>query len=247
MKVRLSLILLVLLATIQATPQQLTQQTDWNTATQNMTFGELSAKWFQWAFSMSWDHNPLFDTADCSAGQSGPVWFLGGQFCQAGNTTCGAPVRRTCQIPRGKVLFFPILNTDYSFIENDVSYTEGDLRQHAKSDMNQAVNLKATIDGRKVPIIRICASGSTCSPTESPLTPFTLAGKDNMMGALPEFVNADASKGPIPDGAYSLMVTDGHYVLLPPLSPGWHTVYFHGEAPVWGFVLDVTYYVKVVM
>lgn len=242
MKFRLVVAMLVLLLTIPAT----SQINDWDTAQQNMTFGELSGKWFQWAFSMSWNHNPLFDTADCSAGQSGPVWFLGGQFCQVGNTTCGAPVKRTCEMPRGKALFFPILNSDYSFIENNVTWTEKDLRQHVKSDMDGATNLKATVDGRKVPIIRICTTGDICSPVQSPLTPFTLAGKDNMMGALPEYTYNDASNGPIPDGAYSMMVTDGHYVLLPPLTPGWHTVYFHGEQPTWGFVLDVTYRVHVV-
>jgi hypothetical protein len=40
---------------------------------------------------------------DCSIGQSGPVWFLAG-------TTGGAPVVRGCTVPKGKELFFSLLN-----------------------------------------------------------------------------------------------------------------------------------------
>src|SRR5689334_15805444 len=43
-----------------------------------MTYGQWSARWWQWAFSLPIDRSPLFGTADCSAGQSGLVWFLPG-------------------------------------------------------------------------------------------------------------------------------------------------------------------------
>src|SRR5713101_9232359 len=55
-----------------------------------MTYGEWSAAWWQWAFSLPVDHHPLFDTADCSAGQSGKVWFLGASF--APSVTSGGDV-----------------------------------------------------------------------------------------------------------------------------------------------------------
>jgi hypothetical protein len=45
-----------------------------------MTYGEWSAKWYQWQYSLPVDQHPLFDTADCSEGQTGKVWFLGGTF-----------------------------------------------------------------------------------------------------------------------------------------------------------------------
>src|SRR5690242_15482225 len=51
-----------------------------NASPYGATYGEWSARWWQWAFSLPVDHHPLFDTADCSAGQSGPVWFLGASF-----------------------------------------------------------------------------------------------------------------------------------------------------------------------
>ena len=45
-----------------------------------LTYGEWSAAWWQWALSLPVGAHPLFDTADCSAGQSGKVFFLGGTF-----------------------------------------------------------------------------------------------------------------------------------------------------------------------
>src|SRR5262245_59170953 len=44
------------------------------------TYGEWSAAFWQWLYSLPVDQHPLFDTADCSAGQSGKVWFIGGTF-----------------------------------------------------------------------------------------------------------------------------------------------------------------------
>src|SRR4051794_39140841 len=45
-------------------------------------YGELSAQFWQWEFSLPITNHPLFQSGpvDCSAGQSGPVWFIGGTF-----------------------------------------------------------------------------------------------------------------------------------------------------------------------
>src|SRR5438874_7424155 len=63
----------------------------------------LAAAWWEWVFSLPVTASPQFDTADCSAGQSGPVWFLGGTFF-------GGTITRTCTIPAGKTLVFPVAN-----------------------------------------------------------------------------------------------------------------------------------------
>src|SRR5262245_3779309 len=36
-----------------------------------LSYGEWSARFFQWAYSLPVTHHPLFDTADCSTGQTG--------------------------------------------------------------------------------------------------------------------------------------------------------------------------------
>ncbi len=49
--------------------------------------------------------NPVEDNTGkfCGLGQSGPVWFLAGTF--------GGTVERTCTIPAGKALFYPLVNS----------------------------------------------------------------------------------------------------------------------------------------
>lgn len=76
------------------------------------TYGEWSAAWEQWADSIPVANHPLFDNGDCSVGQSGNVWFLGGKFCANNATNCGYNnVVRSCSLPAGKALYFPIFNS----------------------------------------------------------------------------------------------------------------------------------------
>jgi hypothetical protein len=64
-----------------------------------------SREWWQWAGSFDESVSPVADRsgAACASKQSGPVWFLAGTY----------GVRRTlrtCTVPRGKYLFFPLIN-----------------------------------------------------------------------------------------------------------------------------------------
>ena len=79
-----------------------------NSRPHGLTYGEWSAKWWEWAFSLPVSVNPLFDTtgALASNGQSGPVFFLAGVISVSGIA------ERTITVPAGKALFFPILNVE---------------------------------------------------------------------------------------------------------------------------------------
>ncbi len=68
------------------------------------TYGEWSARWWQWTLAIPAATNPNLDTTgeNCAEGQSGQVWFLAGSF--------GGTFERACPVPTGKALFFPILN-----------------------------------------------------------------------------------------------------------------------------------------
>ena len=46
------------------------------------TYGEWAAAWWQWVLAIPASVNPRFDTTGADAGehQSGPVWFLAGNF-----------------------------------------------------------------------------------------------------------------------------------------------------------------------
>ena len=64
------------------------------------SYAEWSARHWQWLYSLPIDEHPLFDNADCSTGQSGHVWFLGGTYasseiapgpCAISNSSTAAP------------------------------------------------------------------------------------------------------------------------------------------------------------
>ena len=70
-----------------------------------LTYGQWSAKWWQRAFSLP------DKFTDCTENQpTGPVWFLDG-------TAGGSPVTRSCTVPAGKNIMFPIFNTEQSMVE----------------------------------------------------------------------------------------------------------------------------------
>lgn len=206
------------------------------------TYGEWSAAWWQWALSIPANEHPLFEKGNCATGQSGPVWFIGGKFCASSSDIgCVDPmnikVERSCTVPAGTALFFPILNGEDSIIE-ELNFMpnprEADLRANVKSWLTPSPDgfkATATVDGKPLRPVRICVSGDACVAAESPLFTFKLAEHDNILAAIGETWVAD--------GATSSAVSDGYYVLIPPLPPGEHTVAFYGLNG--NFSLDITY------
>jgi uncharacterized protein YecT (DUF1311 family) len=63
-------------------------------------------RYWEWVRSFSREESPTVDTTGyrCGAGQSGPVWFLTG-------SREPKSLRRECEVPAGKVLLVPIVNT----------------------------------------------------------------------------------------------------------------------------------------
>lgn len=107
------------------------------------SYGQWSARWWQWALSLPADAHPLLETAGCDAGQTGSVWFLGGSFV---NTT----IVRDCAVPGGQAILFPVLNTECSTIEGPPFFggNEDELRACAAAVTN--AGMFATIDGVEV-------------------------------------------------------------------------------------------------
>jgi hypothetical protein len=196
------------------------------------TYSEWAAEWWQWALSIPVETHPLFDNGDCSVGQSGPVFFLGGKFCSSDNPSCNSSVvTRTCVVPFGKTLFFPIVNTENALLEAPL--TDGhpstlvDLRAFSQFILDDATDLSATID--RVPIHNLKEQFRE----QSPAFGFTLPA-DNLFNAIGE--------GPFPGGAYFPSVDDGVYLMVAPLSVGNHKIHFTGRFPSFGnFSFDVTY------
>ena len=241
-----SIVLLFVLLTALATPEIVDAKSDSNqdivsrdSRPGGLTYGEWSAKWWQWAYSMPIDENPLFDTADCSQGQSEDVWFLGSGFAteQGPSGEVLTKVDRKCTIPAGTMLFFPVINVEGSKLEGN-GETERELKNYASGVMDSVTDVSAKIDS--VPVENL-----EQYRVQSPL--FTI-------GPLPDnnalqWLGFDA-----PEGATTQAVGEGIYLMLEPLSVGAHIIHFSGtfrftedpNAPVFKFFKqDVNYEVTV--
>ena len=194
------------------------------------SYGEWSAMWWQWAYSLPVNRHPLFDTADCSEGQSGKVWFLGGafQFDEAPNGDVVADKDRECTVPKGTFLFVPIINAEAATLEGNGT-TEQELRSAAEEFQNAAQNMSMSIDG--VPVADV-----NSFRVQSPLFIYGPLPDSNVL----QFFGFNA-----PAGAASLAAGDGVYVMVRPLQPGTHIIEFHGEVPSFRLFLDISYQVTV--
>ncbi len=197
------------------------------------TYGEWSAAHWKWLYSLPVDHHPLFDTADCSTGQSGQVWFLGGTFTTVSpspNVVVGNATRN-CTVPASKALFFPIIDAECATAEGNGT-TDAELRACASGLIDHARGLAAEIDG--VPVNNLAAYRK-----QSPL--FT-------WGPLPpnNVLNFAA-------GTTSPSVSDGYFLMVQPQSAGRHTIHFKGSVVFtqaqdgfdFTFSLDITYHLTI--
>ncbi len=165
-----------------------------------LTYGEWTARWWQWAYSIPKNINPAYDDTgkNCAQKQDGPVWFLAGTF--------GHYVNRICDIPDGKTILLPILNSECSFAEFPKLNTMSELRTCAKTIQDQVIALNASIDGtplRNLEKYRV----------QSPPFNFTLS-QNNILG--------------MPTNITTQAIADGNWVFLKPLSPGFHKIMFKG-------------------
>ena len=165
-----------------------------------LTYGEWTAKWWQWAYSIPKNVNPSYDDSGryCSEGQSGPVWFLTSSYKHK--------VDRYCNIPAGKSILFTILNSECSFAEFPQLKTEQDLRKCAKTMQDSVIQEHASVDGVNI-------KGLDKYRVQSPLFTFIL-GRNNILG--------------LPAQTTTQAVSDGNWVFLKPLSVGKHVIQFKG-------------------
>jgi hypothetical protein len=197
------------------------------------SFAKLSAEWQQWALSIPAPENPQLDATgqNCVVGQRGPIWFLAGIFG-------GGSATRTCSVPEGKALYFPVINSVQintpGVCGQPGALSVRELRDTATLFIDGATNLSVTVDGIVIKKLRRVRSEV-----------FVVALPENNVFVEPCTV---AGLGDVPPGVYSPAVDEGFYVLLNPLPLGPHALHFHAENPsaVPAFTLDVTYNLTVV-
>lgn len=189
----------------------------------NMTYGEWTAKWWQWAYSMPEALNPMNDDTgrNCANNQTGPVWFLAG--------TGGGAVTRQCTIPSDKAILIPIINVECDSATDPALDSEAEIRACAKADQDTVIVKEITVDGTNV-------GNLDNYRFQSPLFNLTFP-ENNIAGVTPQTAKA---------------VSDGFWVLLEPLSPGMHDIHFKGAlgdptaTGITNFALDVRYLLTVV-
>ena len=171
------------------------------------SYGDWAADWWQWALAQPGNLNPLNDTtgANCMQGQFGKVWFLAGSLFDNA-------VNRTCAVPAGKALLFPVVITAYISLKSDSpqQQTLEFLRTQASSGVTGASSLTTTIDGVSVPDIM--------QRYREKSTPFSkVLPEGNILGISQLF-------------SLGLGVDEGWYLVVKPLAAGSHTIHFNGVA-----------------
>ncbi len=158
-----------------------------------------SQRWWEWAFSFPQELSPVADRTGefCAGNQSGGVWFLAGTYGTK-------RAIRTCHVPSGKYLFFPMIN----YVAFPSNTGQGPCMQYmslAAKITNDPSALVLSVDGVRI-------EGMTAHRQASPGC-FDLGTK-----AMPSYSLYPAA-------------SNGYYAMLKPLSPGRHTVEFGGALP----------------
>lgn len=155
---------------------------------------EWDARWWQWAVSLPEDINPNLDvTGDaCGYGQSGPVFYLPGNFTQE-------PGVITCVVPEGTAILVSAGGSECSTVEPPPFFgrNEEELRDCAAAQTDAIVEISASIDGEPV-------AGLEGYRASGPLFPLTF-GEDDIFD--------------VPSGV-ALSVSDSYTFIIAPLAAG---------------------------
>lgn len=194
---------------------------------------ELTAEWRQWSYSIPTPVNPTLDTTgeNCMVGQRGEIWFLAGVLF-------GGTATRSCSVPEGVTLFFPVINSDEINSPNICgqdahNVTVKEAQAMVKSLIDAVQNISVTVDGKDV-------KKTLLRRVQSQVYAVTLP-EDNVF----DQPCIDAGLGNVPAGVYSPAVDDGYYASVPPLAPGTtHIIHLHAESGT--DTEDLTYNLTVV-
>lgn len=181
--------------------------------------------WTKWALEQDWSTGPVRDTdgSACALGQHGKTWYLAG--------TTGGPVERECTIPKGKRIFFPLINRwvappPSSIIdgdpENDLQAWRDFVVEYFAANRAETCSLTLRIEGQDL------------------LPDLEAMDEELYVQILDEFtieMTEDNFSTPFggPSGERTTWV-DGHWALLEPLPPGDYTLEFGGSTCVDGEV-----------
>lgn len=159
---------------------------------------EFANIWWQWTYSIPKELSPVRDLTGehCQQGQFQGVWFLAGGF---GSST----IRRKCEIPDGKYIFFPVINMAYwNPVGGALSCEQ--VKELAALNNDNLISIDVTLD-----------SVGASNPAHT-----RLASEQcfDLLGLTPATLNPP-----------KLYPADGYWVMLKPLSKGVHHLKFQAK------------------
>jgi hypothetical protein len=208
------------------------------------TYSEWAAAWWQHYMSLPATNNPFvydppYPACPLSTGQSGPVWFICGNYANGGVHSF------TYTIPGGVGLFMPItdIEQDNAGCPTTNNYTLHQLEAYAVTTQNNATNMTCTIDG--VAVIGISNVLTTPYRVLSPAFAYTCPPVHNVLHdlfGLSCYQNFSGMPYTIP-----VAVEDGVFLLVAPLSAGAHVIDTACAFPTFNppFYANFTYHLTV--
>ena len=200
------------------------------------SYAQLVAAWLKWSLEMPKTNSagaihPTMNSTrfDVTASQTSDVWFLAAPFPPEGSSK----VERSCRIPVGKSLFFPLFVAEVSDLEAPPFYGA-----EAEDQANAVNYFVAHMTGLFCEVNGIPLSTVADFRVRSPSVAFTAP--------------AHWIQGTV--GGQGSVTGGGYFVLLSALPPGQHTLHFGGtfamkwpEAPAdMEARIDMTYHINVV-
>ncbi len=197
-----------------------------NSRPAGQSYGRWAATWWKWVLGIPAAANPLIDTTGelCAQGQEDRVWFLAGSIVGPGQTN------RSCTVPHGKALFFPLVNNFYGAFLNDPPEQRTEAFVRASARCTVPAYISASIDGSPIPNPTDFFTGRRGS--QSPiftvhLPPGSLFGDDILRMKL------------------TPSAEQGYYLFVRPLSPGKHTIRWTASGCTPENSQDITYHLTV--
>jgi hypothetical protein len=169
-----------------------------------LTWEKWASIWCNWQLSMPRDNHPAVDKtgSDCARNQNNKnAWFLTGTF---GNSHV---VERTCRIPKGKAILFPIIYKEDSFAEDLDLQHESELLNRATEFVERVIFLTTIVDDEDMADLWKYRTRSEF---------FDLIFPSNNVYDL--------------EPGLTRSVCDGYWIFLNPLPLGEHRIHFTGIA-----------------
>jgi hypothetical protein len=170
-----------------------------------MSYGKWTVEWWHWFLSTPKSKNPVLDVTGEYSNVNQPaqdVWFLAGKMADE-DSSCPS---RSCSIPVGRSILFPVINCEANLLEYPELKTEQELIDHVTADENTIVEKFCLLNGKPTPVQRV---------KSDPLIFDVTIHEDNISNV----------KG----GGTTVVSGDGYWVFLKPPTPGDYLLSFRGS------------------